>query len=113
VIERSGETDWKVVEPSRGPTKEPKVSNLLLSVKSLRWKEIASPKGDDATRYGLDRPELEVSLLKADGAELGTLLVGKQEGELTYVRLKRGPAIYAVESKLVADLRKAPVEIPG
>jgi hypothetical protein len=113
VVERSGDNEWKVVEPSRGPAKEVRVSSLLLSVKSLRWKEIASAKGDDAARYGLDRPELEVSLLKADGADLGTLLVGKQEGELTYVRLKTGPAIYAVESKLVADLRKAPSDIPG
>jgi hypothetical protein len=112
VVERSGE-EWKVVEPSRGPTKEFKVTNLLLSVKSLRWKEIASPKGDDAARYGLDHPELEVSLLKADGGELGTLLVGRQEGELTYVRIKTSPAIYAVESKLVAGLRKAPADIPG
>ena len=113
VVERSGENQWKVMEPSRGPAKEPGVANLLLSLKSLRWKEIASAKGDAAARYGLDHPGIEVSLYKADGAEVGTLLVGKQEGELTYVRLKTGPAIYAVESKLVADLRKAPSDIPG
>ena len=82
-------------------------------MRSLRWKQIVSPKGDDAPRYGLDRPDLELSLYKADGAELGTLLVGKSEGDLTYVRIKNGPAIYAVESKLVGDLKKAPSEIPG
>jgi len=113
VVEKSGESDWKVLEPSRGPAKSVKVTDLLFTVKSLRWKEIVSPKGDDAARYGLDHPELEVSLLKADGGELGTLLVGKQEGSVTYVRIKAGPAIYAVESGLVTDLRKAPGEIPG
>src|SRR6266545_4571418 len=113
VVERSGESDWKVLEPSRGSAKSDKVTNLLLGLKSLRWKEIVSPTGDDAPRFGLDRPELEVSVFKADGSELGTLIVGKQEGPLTYVRVKTGPAIYAVDSGLLGDLRKASAEVPG
>jgi uncharacterized protein DUF4340 len=113
VVEQGGQSDWKVLEPARGPAKGTKVTDLLLTLKSLRWKEIVSPKGDDAGRYGLDQPELEVSLYKADGGELGTLQVGKQAGDLTYVRVKSGPAIYGVESKLIGDLRKVPSEIPG
>ncbi|HEV8438878.1 MAG TPA: DUF4340 domain-containing protein [Methylomirabilota bacterium] len=112
VVEKSGE-DWKVLEPSRGPAKGDKVSDLLFTLRSLRWKQIVSPKGDDAPRYGLDRPELEVSLYKADNAEVATLQVGKQEGDVSYVRLKSGPTIYAVEDKLLGDLRKAPSNIPG
>jgi hypothetical protein len=113
VVERSGESDWKVLEPSRGSAKSDKVTNLILGLKSLRWKEIVSPKGDDAPRYGLDHPELEVSLHKGDGGDLGTLLVGKQEGAVTYVRVKTAPTIYAVDSQLLSDLRKAPAEIRG
>lgn len=113
VIERSGDTDWKVLEPSRGSANGAKASNLLLTLKALRWKEIASAGGEDAARFGLDKPELEVSLLKADGGELGALLIGKQDGAVTYVRAKSAPAIYAVESKQVEDLRKAPTEIPS
>jgi hypothetical protein len=113
VVERSGESDWKVLEPSRGPAKGDKVTNLVLGLKSLRWKDIVSPKGDDPSRYGLDHPELEVSLYKGDGAEVGTLLVGKQEGAVTYVRVKAAPAIYAVDSQLLSDIRKAPTEVRG
>jgi Domain of unknown function (DUF4340) len=113
VVERSGESDWKVLEPTRGSAASAKVTNLLLGLKSLRWKEIVSPKGDDATRYGLDHPELQVSLYKADGGELATLLLGKQEGALTYVQVKSAPAIYAVESQLLGDVKKAPKEIAG
>jgi len=111
VVERSGASDWKVVEPSRGSAKEDKVNNLVLGLKSLRWKEIVSPKGDDAARYGLDNPELEVSLFKADGAEVATLLIGKQEGAVTFVKVKSAPTIYAVDSQLLSDLRKAPTEV--
>ena len=70
VVERKGESDWQVVEPKRGGTKERRVADLLLSLKALRWKSIVSPKGDDAARFGLDKPELEVILLKADGGEM-------------------------------------------
>ena len=113
VVERSGERAWKMLEPSRGSAKSDKVENLVLGLKSLRWKEIVSPKGDDASRYGLDRPELEVSFYKGDGAEVTTLLVGKQDGAVTYVRVKTAPTIYAVDSQLLSDLKKAPTEVPG
>jgi hypothetical protein len=113
VVERSGESAWRVLEPKRGGAKSEKVTSLVLGLRSLRWKEVVSPRGDDAARYGFDRPELEVSLYKGDGAEIATLLVGTQEGAVTYVRLKATPAIYAVESQLLGDLRKAPTEIPG
>ena len=52
-------------------------------------------------------------LLKADGTEIVGLLVGKTEGAVTYVKLKSGPAVYAVDAKQAADIRKAPTEIPG
>jgi hypothetical protein len=113
VVERKGETDWQVVEPKRSGTKERRVVDLLLSLKALRWKTIASVKGDDAARFGLDKPELEITLLKADGGEIAGLLVGKTEGPLTYLKLKASPTVYAVDSSLIGDLRKAPVEIPG
>jgi Domain of unknown function (DUF4340) len=112
-VERKGDADWQVVEPARGATKERKVADLLLGLKALRWKEIASPKGDDAPRFGLDNPDLEVTLFKADGSEIASLLVGKTEGPVTYVKLKSAPAVYAVDAKQAGDIRKAPTEIPG
>ena len=84
---------------------------MLLALKSLKWKEIASKGGDDA-KFGLDRPELEVSVFKADGAEVGTLLVGKTDGAVTYVKVKAEPGIFAVSSKDLEDLRKARADIP-
>jgi hypothetical protein len=113
VVERSGRSEWKVVEPARGAGDSAKVSDLLLTLKALRWKAIVSEKGDDAARFGLDRPELDVTLLKKDGAEIAGLLVGRQEQGLTYVRLKASPTIYSVESRVLADLRKAPTDLPG
>ena len=113
LLERRSESDWRVIEPKAGATKEGKVNDLLLTLRALRWKTLVSPKGDDAARYGLATPELEVTLSRADGGEIGALLVGKPEGDVTYVRVKSGPAIYAVDTRQLGDLRRAPTEIPG
>jgi hypothetical protein len=112
VVEKSGESEWKQVEPVKGGTKEGKVAGLLVTLRGLRWKEIASSGGGDA-RFGLDKPELEVTVWKADGSELATLLVGRTEGEVTYVKLKSQPGIYAMSSKDLEDLRRARAEIPA
>jgi hypothetical protein len=112
-VERRSESDWRTTEPSAGPARETRVTDLLLGLKALRWKEIASPKGDEAARYGLDRPEAEVTVVRKDGSEIGSLLIGKQEGAVTYARLRSSPVIYTVDTKAVADLRKAATETPG
>jgi hypothetical protein len=111
VVEKSGEADWKQVEPTRGATRDGRVANVLLALKTLKWKEIASKGGDDS-KFGLDKPELEVTVFKADGGELGTLLVGRSDGAVTYVKLKAEPGIFAVSSKDLEDLRKARADIP-
>src|SRR6266852_2258458 len=113
VVEKSGTTEWKVVEPARGSTKEGRVASLLLTLRGLKWKEIAAKGPDDAAKWGLDKPELEVTVFKDGGAELATLLVGRTDGAVTYVKLKAEPGIFAVSSKDLDDLRKARTEIPS
>ena len=113
LLERRGENDWRVLEPAKSPAKEIKVTGLLLSLRGLRWKEIAAADGGDAARFGLDKPEVEVAVLKADGTELAGLAIGRTDDKLSYVRSKSSPAIYGVDAKDVEDVRKAPSDIPG
>ncbi len=113
VLERKGEDDWRVLEPAKGAAKELKVTALILALRGLRWKEIASADGADPARFGLDKPEIEVDVLKADGGELAALAVGRADDKVAYVRSKSSPAIYAVDPKSLEDLRKAPTDIPG
>lgn len=108
VVERTGETEWKTVEPIRGSARSAKVEDLLYALRGLRWREIASPVGQDAAQYGLDAPALEVTLNRADGTEIATLMVGKREAERAWVRLKAAPTIYAVDAKQLGELPKVP-----
>jgi len=113
VVERSGDGDWKLVEGGRGSAKAATVDNLLYALRSLKWKSIATPTGDEPARYGLDAPTLEVTLLKADGAELAAMLVGKRDGERAWVKLKAAPAIYAVDAKQLGEPPKVPDDFKG
>jgi Domain of unknown function (DUF4340) len=113
LLERRGDDDWRVLEPSKGAAKDIKVTGLLLTLRALKWKEIASADGADAARFGLDKPEAEITVLKADGKEMAGLAIGRTEPKATYVRSKSSPAIFAVDPALLEDIRKAPAEIPG
>ena len=113
LVERSGDVDWKLVEGGRGSAKAATVDNLLYALRALKWKSIATPTGDEPARYGLDAPTLEVTLLKADGAELAALLVGKRDGERAWVKLKATPAIYAVDAKQLGEPPKVPDDFKG
>ena len=108
VVERSGESDWKLVEGGSGAAKSATVDNLLYSLRALKWKTIAAPTGDEPAKYGLDAPAFEVTLLKADGSEAGALLVGKREGDQAWVKLKTAPAIYTVDVKQLGETPKVP-----
>ena len=112
-LERKSETEWRVTEPKAGKARENKVADLLYNFRSLRWKEVVSAKGDDAAKYGLDAPVLEVTLYKADGKELGSLRVGKKEADKVYVGTGSSPAIFALDPKQLGDLPKIPDDLQG
>ena len=113
VVERSGDADWKVVEGPRGAAKAATVDNLLYGLRALKWKTVAAPTEAEPARYGLDVPTLEVALLKADGSETATLLIGKREGDQTWVKLKAAPAVYSVDAKQLGELPKVPDDFKG
>lgn len=113
VLERSGDTDWRMVEPTRGAASGSKVDDLLYTLRALRWKEIVAAEGKEPVRFGLDAPTMEVTLYREGGAEILTLQVGKREGELAYLRTKDQPAIYSVESRALGPAPKVPDDFKG
>jgi hypothetical protein len=113
VLERSGESEWKLVEPTKGPAKAPRVEDVLFAVRALRWKDIVSPRGEDAAKFGLDAPSMEVVLLKGDGGELARLTVGKRDGDRAYVRAGSGPTIYAIDARTLGAEPKIPDDFKG
>ena len=108
VLERSGDADWAMLEPSKGSARASRVEDILYTMRALKWQEIAAPAGQDAAKYGLDAPTMEVVLLKGDGAELAHLTVGKRDGQRAWVRTGGGPAIYAIDAGTLGPEPKIP-----
>jgi Domain of unknown function (DUF4340) len=113
VLERSGDTDWRVIEPAKGSANSSKVDDLLYTLRALRWKDIVAAEGQEPARYGLDSPSLEVTLFRSDGGEIATIQVGKREGDLAYVRTKAQPAVYSVEGRTLGPAPKVPDDFKG
>jgi hypothetical protein len=113
VLERSGDTEWRVIEPAKGPANGSKVDDLLYTLRALRWKDVVAPEGQESGRYGMDSPSLEVALFRGDGGEIATIQVGKREGDLAYVRTKAQPAVYSVESRTLGPAPKVPDDFKG
>jgi hypothetical protein len=112
LLERSGETDWKLVEPTKGAARAAKVDDLLYMLRGLKWEEIVAAKPDPPARWGLDAPALEITLFKSDGAEIGTFVLGKREGERYYARTATSP-VYAVPARSVVEPPKVPDDFKG
>ena len=113
VLERSGDTEWRVLEPAKGAANGSKVDDLLYTLRALRWKDIVAPEGQEPVRYGMDTPALEVALFRGDGGEIATIQVGKREGDLAYVRTRAQPAIYSVEGRALGPVPKVPDDFKG
>jgi hypothetical protein len=113
VLERSGDADWTLLEPTKGAARAARVDDVLYSVRALRWKDIVAAGGEDAAKYGLDAPTMEVVFLKGDGAELARLTVGKRDGDRAYVRTGTNPTIYAVDPRTLGPEPKIPDDFKG
>jgi hypothetical protein len=112
LVERHGESEWQVLEPTKGKAKSGKPEDVLYAVRALKWKSLVAPKGQDAAKYGLDAPATEIGLYRADGTEIATVQVGKREGDRLFLKLKSAPAIYAIDAKQL-DLPKVPDDFQG
>lgn len=112
LLERSGDSEWKLVEPTKGAARSTKVEDLLYMLRGLKWEEIAADRADAPARWGFDAPTFEVTLLKGDGGELGTLVLGKREGERYFGRTATSP-IYAIPARGVGELPKIPDDLKG
>ena len=112
-LDRTGtrEDDWQLSAPKKGKARGGRVSELVWTLRNLKWKDLVAEQGWDPARYGLDAAATTVSLTGKDGKAIAALAVGKQEAGLTYVRIPDQPALYAIESKTLGDLPTTPEEL--
>ncbi len=111
VLERTGPEDWKLVAPKSGKARGQKVSDLLWTLRSLRWRDLVAEQGWEPARYGLDAPAATITLTGKDGKTIGALAIGGRDKGDAYVRLPDQPALYAVESRTLGELPATPEDL--
>lgn len=103
--------EWEVKKPREGNAKYAAVTNLLNDIKNLKWEKLVTKESTDLTRYGLEKPAITFTLTTTKGQSLGTVLVGKTEGDLVYAKLQDRPEIYALPSTFLNSLPQDPAAL--
>ncbi len=113
LLEKDSEDKWQIVKPITFPADQPEVESLLSSIGSMKVERVVEEKAQDLKAYGLDQPEIKVSvklkdreehLLFGDAAPVGSTIYVVKSGEDT-VRLT--DQFYKTHlTKTVMDLRK-------
>jgi hypothetical protein len=116
-IERSG-TVWKLTEPQKQDIPQRwKVDHVLYGLSTLEYADIVVGSPDDASRYGLDAPQVQITLWLQDGSTLGPLVVGKSadpeaDGTKTvYAHVGPHTPLYTLKADFLNSLPKTPSEL--
>jgi hypothetical protein len=115
VLERAVDR-WRVTRPVEGEPVPNLIDNLLEVLPNIRYTTVAASAPGDLRAYGLDRPELAVTVGLQGGRELPTLSVGREQGGLRFVMVTGNQAVYKVDSRLIrvfpdhpADAKRYPL----
>ena len=111
VASKKGE-EWFFRNPVNALAKSSKIDDILSSLSGLKAKEFVSEekKKDDVKKYGLDRPEYEITLgMPLENQEV-TFSLHKEEDKL-YATTSLSTKIVETEDNLLSDLEKEAEEL--
>jgi hypothetical protein len=116
-VERSGNT-WKLTEPQKQEIPQRwKVDHVLYELSTLEYAKIVDDSPDDRSRYGLDAPQVQITVWQQDGSTLGPLVVGTTTDTVVpgtkTVYAQAGPhtPLYALKADFLKSLPKTPNEL--
>ena len=98
---------WQLASPAEPRSDAVAVDNAITRVLGAQMKSLAPAK--DLKEYGLDTPAATARI--GTGSAHATLLIGKaaEEGSV-YAKDEARPEVFTIESGILDDLKKAPVE---
>jgi len=103
---------WKITAPAALKADEGAMSDLLFKARDLRAREFVADDGKQLARYGLDKPQVRLSVWEKDAKEPKTLLVAPaKEKDLAYATLAAGGPVVLVDAKALTDLARSPQDL--
>ncbi len=85
-LARTGEGAWQVEGAEGKKTNEAACSRFLDDVRDLRGSDIAAEPAQDLAPFGLDAPDLRITLTDKDGQPIGTVLGTKRDTKYYVMR---------------------------
>jgi hypothetical protein len=114
-LERRGDT-WQLSEPNKQTIdKRWKVDDLLYELSALEYAKLLDEPTEDRAHYGLEPPQVRITLWQKDGAPVGPLAIGKAadaagaENPLVYAQV--GSTLYAIKASLLETLPKTAADL--
>jgi hypothetical protein len=100
---------WKLGGDNSKKVDESKVGELIADIGSLEVEEFVDDNPKDLTSYGLDKPEIVLTVLEADKKK--TLLFGKKENKKVYAKLADGKPVYLVGGDILSKITSSGNEL--
>jgi len=97
-------SDWTVAKPYKARADFAGAEAILTALSSAQMQKIVSSDATDLRTYGLDRPDVTVTV--TSGSTRAALALGKKEGESVYARDVSRPLVFTIPATTAADLGK-------
>jgi len=97
-------SDWTVAKPYKARADFAGAEAILTALSSAQMQKIVSSDASDLRTYGLDKPDLTVTV--TSGSTRAALALGKKEGESVYARDVSRPLVFTIPATTAADLGK-------
>ena len=111
-LQREPSGKWKLTQPLQADADESTIGSILsaLSASEIKRTLEKKPSPEDFKSFGLDRPQVKVSLTLKSGLTLTTLIVGAKTplGDSAYIQRGSDPAVYLTGAALAFVLEKQP-----
>ena len=99
---------WRIVKPSPYLADSDTVAQLLTSLANARVKDFVSNAPKDLSKYGLDKPQLQVTVFTGKKEKPHSLLFGLKEPtalkHTIYVKRGSAPYVFSVADKLIGKV---------
>ena len=112
--------NWTIASRKDQPANSSEVTRLIDTLKNEQAKRFIEDVAPDLAKYGLDKPQLVVTLssfasentaeTKAGEKPLATLSFGRVDGEIVYVRNNDEPFIVAADRNLLGKIFTDPLQ---
>ena len=103
-LERHGDA-WRLSEPHKQTIgQQRKIDDLLYELSTLEYATLVAETAGDASGYGLDIPQVQITLWHHDGTPVGPLTIGRTadasspEHRLVFAQVAPHTALYAIRA---------------